>query len=142
MTKGGDRKKLMLDGDRARDFEGWSRQVGEFYAQALGDADLLQLLTTEFNLTREKLEAGQALYQAAIAASQQQAAQIGAKQNATQARDAVMDEVDVWMGKYQAAAEVALADTPQLLESLGWFVRNEPASATTGGNPSPDPGAA
>jgi len=145
VTLPGDRLRLELDGEREDGFDGWSRQVGEFYTQLLATDRLVQLLTAEFNLTREKLLAGQALYLAAVEAERQQTAQTGEKQNSTQQRDAVMAEVDAWMSKYQAAAEVTLADSPQLLESLGWFVRNAPrptppASGPEAGSLPIDPG--
>ena len=47
------------------------------------------------------------------------------------------EELAAWMSKYQAAAEVALDEHPQLLESLGWLVRNEPPAASP--PPVPEP---
>jgi len=141
VTKPGDRKKMELDGDRETGFEGWSRQTSAYYKFALADESIVQLLTAEFNLTREKLLTGQALYQTALDKSQQQTAQKGVKQNSTQERDQIMAEVDVWMSKYQVAAEVALEDQPQLLESLGWFVRNAPRQTSPDSVPvDPAPG--
>jgi hypothetical protein len=33
-----------------------------------------------------------------------------------------MDELDQWLADYKAIAQVALSDSPQQLEQLGWVV--------------------
>jgi hypothetical protein len=57
-----------------------------------------------------------------VAANAAQDRERGEAQEATQVRDAKMDELDQWTADYKAIAQVALSDSPQQLEQLGWIV--------------------
>ncbi len=46
----------------------------------------------------------------------------GQAQHATQQRDMAMKELQEWLSRFRAAARLALADEPQLLEVLGIVV--------------------
>jgi len=48
----------------------------------------------------------------------------GEAQNARDMRDTKLEELDDWCSKYQAVVELALADSPQLLEKLGIVVKS------------------
>jgi hypothetical protein len=134
ITKSGDRARLQLDGQRPIAFNDWAAQVGVFYTRALADPDILRALA-EFNITPAKLQAGKALLDTVVAAHETQVLHVGERQDSTAERDRALAELAAWLSKYRVAAEVALDDHPQLLESLGWLVRNEPPA----GQPSPAP---
>jgi phage gp46-like protein len=141
--KSGDRTALGLDGIRRNSYLGWLGQVKQFYTQALARADLLDQLD-DLNVTAAKLQAGLALVTALEAARETQQSQIGAKQNATEDRDKVLDDLRAWLSKYLAVAELALEDEPQLLESLGVLVRSRAARppeppAAADASPAPQP---
>ena len=72
--------------------------------------------------TQAKLEAEAALVEAVVAASAAQDKERGEAQEATQLRDAKLDELDRWVSDYKAIATVALDELPQRLEQLGWVV--------------------
>ena len=48
----------------------------------------------------------------------------GIAQNATKIKDKAFKDLEKWMGTFFAYAKITLADEPQLLESLGKFVRS------------------
>jgi hypothetical protein len=48
----------------------------------------------------------------------------GESQDSTKAKDAAFAKLDDWMSEFYAVAKIALEDNPQLLESLGKFVRS------------------
>lgn len=48
----------------------------------------------------------------------------GESQDATKLKDSAFGEIDDWMSEFYAVAKIALEDNPQLLESLGKFVRS------------------
>jgi hypothetical protein len=48
----------------------------------------------------------------------------GIAQNATKIKDKAFKDLEKWMGAFFAIARIALEDEPQLLESLGKFVRS------------------
>ena len=121
--KSGDRTLLALDGNRENSYLRWRGQANQFYTQALARPDLLAQLA-DLNLTAAKLQAGLAMVTALETARQTQQSQIGLKQNATEERDKVLNDLRVWLSKYLAVAELALEDEPQLLESLGVLVRS------------------
>ena len=119
----GDRSKLKLDGDRERGYNDWLDQVGTFYEQALINSSILAALA-EFNVTPEKLRAAQSLLEPVKTARTTQTTQIGSKQDATVAKNKALDDLEDWLSTYMAIAEIALAQHPQLLESLGKVVKS------------------
>ena len=48
----------------------------------------------------------------------------GIAQNATKTKNSAFKELEKWMGAFFAIARIALEDEPQLLESLGKFVKS------------------
>jgi hypothetical protein len=110
---------LMLDGERKRSLPGWLEQAAAFYANLLGDADLLARMGN-FGYTSAKLEAEHALVQAVAAANLAQEKEKGEAQDATRQRDARLDELDAWMADFKAIAQAAMAENPEWLEKLGW----------------------
>ena len=117
----GARGALGLSGNRKRSLHGWIGQADRFYDNLLRDPAYVATMTS-FSYTEFKLEAEYALVQAVVEASRVQDHERSGAQEATLARDGVMDELDEWMADYKSIAEVALADSPQKLEQLGWVV--------------------
>ena len=133
--KSGDRTLLALDGNRENSYLRWRGQANQFYTQALARPDLLAQLA-DLNLTAAKLQAGLDMVTALQVARETQQSQIALKQNATEERDKVLNDLRVWLSKYLAVAELALEDEPQLLESLGVLVRSR---STRSPEPAPEP---
>ncbi len=115
------RATLGLDGSRKFSLDGWMEQAQFFYKGLLETADLLAAITPySYDLT--KVQAERDLVQAVVNAKKVQDTERAEAQHATKVRDAKMDELDSWLARYKPIAEVALDDTPQLLETLGWVV--------------------
>lgn len=112
---------LQLTGTRKQSLSGWLKQARSFYGNLLKDPALVVIMAA-YSYDQTKLEAEAALVQAVSDASDAQDTERGQAQAATLARDAKLDELDQWLADYKAIAEVAFADSPQMLEQLGWVV--------------------
>lgn len=112
---------LNLSGSRKLSLSGWIKQATTFYMNLLGAPDLIAAMTP-YSYNQAKLEAEAALVQAVVTASAAQDKERGEAQEATQLRDAKLDELDQWLADYKKIAEVALSDSPQQMEQLGWVV--------------------
>ena len=84
------------------------------------DSPALQAEMTKYGYNTAKWEAEYALVQAVVAANVVQEREKGEAQDATKARDAVLDELDEWMSDFKAVSQIALADMGQKLEGLGF----------------------
>ncbi|MCB9422164.1 MAG: hypothetical protein H6667_20345 [Ardenticatenaceae bacterium] len=115
------RNALGLSGSRKKTLSGWIKQATTFYTNLLNTPDLIAAMTP-YSYDQTKLEAEAALVQAVVAANAAQDKERGEAQEATQMRDVKMDELDQWVADYKAVAQVALSDSPQMLEQLGWVV--------------------
>ena len=115
------RNTLGLDGSRKFSLSGWMEQALFFYKGLLETPDLLAAITP-YSYDLIKVQAESDLVLAVVNAKKVQDAERAEAQHATKVRDAKMDELDVWLARYKPIAEVALDDTPQLLETLGWVV--------------------
>jgi len=113
---------LQLTGTRKQSLSGWLKQARGFYGNLLKDPALVAIMTP-YSYDQIKLEAESALVQAVADASDTQDTERGQAQAATLTRDAKLDELDQWVADYKAVAEVAFADSPQMLEQLGWVVK-------------------
>jgi hypothetical protein len=113
---------LQLTGTRKQTLSGWLKQARSFYGNLLKDPALIAVMAA-YSYDQTKLEAEAALVQAVSDASDAQDTERGQAQAATLARDAKLDELDQWVADYKAIAEVAFADSPQMLEQLGWVVK-------------------
>ncbi len=121
--KGNDeaRNSLHLSGSRKLSLGGWIEQVMFFYKGLLENPAFIAAMTP-YSYDQIKLEAENGLVNAVINARAVQSTERGQAQEATKARDAKMDELDRWIAEYKVVAEVALDESPQKLEQLGWVV--------------------
>jgi len=113
---------LELSGSRKKSLSGWLEQVPAFYINLLGNADYITALA-EFGYDQARLEAEAVLVQAVVDANAAQNKERGEAQDATLARDAKLDELDAWVARYKKVAQLALEESPQMLEQLGWVVK-------------------
>ena len=113
---------LNLSGSRKKSLSGWLEQSVNFYTNLLSMPDLSAALV-EFGYDQAMLEAEAALVQAVVDANAAQDIERGEAQEATEARDAKLDELDEWVARYKQVAQLALEESPQQLEQLGWVVK-------------------
>lgn len=110
---------LALSGTRKSSLSGWLEQAEQFYQNLLADPTLLAgLARFGYDLIRINDEA--ALITALRAANVAQEREKGEAQEATQARDAKLDELADWLDDFKAVAQVALDEDAQQLEKLGF----------------------
>lgn len=114
---------LGLVGNRADGIAKWLEQANRFYSKALADDSIIEKVAY-FNLTREKLQADWDLVKELEKAEAHQESCKGAAQDATKLRNAALKELREWFSKFVAAARIAFADRPQLLEKMGIKVKS------------------
>jgi hypothetical protein len=112
---------LSINGARKKTLSGWLDQARRFYNNMLQEPKFIAAMAL-YSYDQVKLETEAALVQAVASASEAQDKARGIAQEATQRREAKLDELDRWLADYKAIAEIALAASPQQLEQLGWVV--------------------
>jgi hypothetical protein len=115
------RNALRLSGIRKKSLSGWLEETAVFYTNLLATPDFIAAMTP-YSYDQAKLEAESALVDAVATAKAAQDKERGEAQEATKLRDAKLDELDRWLSDYKAIATVALDESPQQLEQLGWVV--------------------
>jgi hypothetical protein len=108
---------LALDEARKKSLSGSFSQAWRFYSHLIEDEQAIEALG-RFRITREQLEEGFTLLKQIETLNQAQEDEKSGAQRATKARDAAVDELHEWMSELKTVARIALADDPQLLESL------------------------
>lgn len=115
--------KLALTGSLPTSYIKWLEVVKKFYSVAIGNTaienKLLRLKVTSTDLANAVAEIG-----ALTSARAEYLREKGESQNSTKSKDKAFGEIDDWMSEFYAVAKIALEDKPQLLESLGKFVRS------------------
>ncbi|MEK6478089.1 hypothetical protein WJR50_11160 [Catalinimonas sp. 4WD22] len=111
-------EQLQLPGKRKGDFHGLMGQIKAFYTKIEQYAEQV----SKFNISPEEVAQTKAMLEALSAARLQQQQSKGEAQHATHQRDAKRKELRKWMSQFRKVARIALADEPQLLESLGILV--------------------
>jgi hypothetical protein len=110
---------LGLNGRRKESLSGWLGQAETLYQGLAADPSLLaEMAKFGYDLAKVQAEAG--LVAAVRAANVGQEREKGEAQAATKARDALLAVLDEWLADFKAVAQVALADSPQQLEMLGF----------------------
>lgn len=99
------------------------RTVKKFNRTVLNDNDIKTYLA-RLKVTPEELTATNLKAQELEKARTEYLREKGESQDATKMKDTAFVELDDWMNEFYAVAKIALKDNPQLLESLGKFVRS------------------
>jgi len=116
-------KNLGLKGSIPTSYIKWLENLKKFYSVIIGNTEYetklarLKVTPAELQETVTKiaeLETARAEY----------LKEKGESQDATKLKDTAFGELDDWMREFYAVAKIALEDNPQLLESLGKFVRS------------------
>lgn len=97
--------------------------IKKYYGVALVNVTIQTKLAT-MKVTLENLTATNTLITGVEAARTEYLREVGESQDATKTKDAALAVLDEWMQDFYSVARIALADKPQLLESLGVFVRS------------------
>ncbi|WP_346863874.1 hypothetical protein [uncultured Draconibacterium sp.] len=115
--------KLGVSGSLSKAYIRWLETVQKFYSVALKDSNIQSKLI-RLKITADDLTAADTLIGELEAARAEYLREKGESQDATKAKDAAFVKMDDWMSEFYAVAKIALEDKPQLLESLGKFVRS------------------
>ena len=112
-------KALLLHKRKKRSLSGWLAQSKVFYTNLLGN-DMAKTALAKYNLTEEKLTSGLNAVDQVQALEAVQKQERSEAQQATKERDAVLNALNEWLVELREVAQIALADTPQQLEALGF----------------------
>ena len=93
-------------------------QIRHFYQEALKS----HAMFARHGLTKAELEQGQNMIEAIMDARRERQQKAGEAQHATQQRDAVRQQMRIWLVDFRTVARIALREEPQLLEALGMTV--------------------
>lgn len=112
-------KALGLNGRRKESKSGYQAQALLLYNGALKDANYKTALAFR-GITEATLTAQQTGFAGLTDLASSQQKETGEAQKATKVRDEAYDKFTDWMSDFKILATVALSDTPQLREQLGW----------------------
>ena len=115
--------KLALTGSLPTAYIKWLETVKKFYTVAAADSDIQSKLV-RLKITTEEINGTIQLITNLELARAEYLREKGESQDATKLKDKAFEEIDDWMSEFYAVAKIALEDNPQLLESLGKFVRS------------------
>ncbi len=115
--------KLSLTGSLPTSYVKWLEVVKKFYAVASTETDI-QIKLVRLKITLEELNRTIQLITDLELSRAEYLREKGESQDATKLKDSAFGEIDDWMSEFYAVAKIALEDNPQLLESLGKFVRS------------------
>jgi hypothetical protein len=110
-------RELLLTEKKPLARAAWLRQADIFYTRLLATPAFITELGT-FGQTQVSLAAAQTAVAQVASLDSSQQKEIGEAQQATQQRDEIWAEARVWLVTLLEVARFALADQPQLLESL------------------------
>ena len=97
--------------------------VKKFYTVAAADSDIQSKLV-RLKITTEEINGTIQLITNSELSRAEYLREKGESQDSTKSKDKAFGEIDDWMSEFYAVAKIALEDNPQLLESLGIFVRS------------------
>lgn len=106
-----------------RAYVAWLEMVKKFYIVIMDDTDIQAKFAT-FKTSLEELTAANSLVTDVENARTEYLREAGESQDATKSKDAALAALEIWMHDFYDVARIALRDRPQLLESLGLFVRS------------------
>ncbi len=114
---------LELSGKRARTFSGWLKQSLNFYHAIIANNDWTAAMA-KYGQTEEVLNSALQEIKEVSTAAENVKKEMGDAQNATEVRDLKFEELLVWLTDYDQLAEIAMTDSPQLLEKIGIVVKS------------------
>ena len=114
--------KLNLSGSLPTAYLSWMETLNTFYQEAQNPE--LQKRMARLKITPEEVNKGAALITETETARAEYLREKGESQDATKQKDQTFAQLDEWMREFFDVAKIALEDNPQLLESLGKFVRS------------------
>jgi hypothetical protein len=117
------KNKLSLTGSLPTSYIKWLETVKKFYTVASSDTEIQNKLV-RLKITTEELNGTIQLISNLELARSEYLREKGESQDATKLKDKAFGEIDDWMSEFYAVAKIALEDNPQLLESLGKFVKS------------------
>ena len=115
--------KLVLTGSLPTAYLKWLETVKKFYTVASTDTDIQSKLV-RLKITNDEINGTIQLITDLELARAEYLREKGESQDSTKSKDKVFGEIDDWMSEFYAVAKIALEDNPQLLESLGKFIRS------------------
>ena len=115
--------KLALTGSLPTAYIKWLETVKKFYTVASSDTEIQSKLV-RLKITTEEINGTIQLITDLELARAEYLREKGESQDSTKSKDKAFGEIDDWMSEFYAVAKIALEDNPQLLESLGKFVRS------------------
>ena len=115
--------KLALTGSLPTAYIKCLETVKKFYTVAAADSDIQSKLV-RLKITTEEINGTIQLITNLELARAEYLREKGESQDSTKSKDKAFGEIDDWMSEFYAVAKIALEDNPQLLESLGIFVRS------------------
>ena len=115
--------KLALTGSLPTAYIKWLETVKKFYTVAAADSDIQSKLV-RLKITTEEINGTIQLITNLELARAEYLREKGESQDSTKSKDKAFGEIDDWMSEFYAVAKIALEDNPQLLESLGIYVRS------------------
>lgn len=115
--------QLAIDSPLSRAYLPWIEAARKFYSTAAADPSI-QAQLSRLKITPDQLTAPITLIAELETARTNYLREKGESQEATKAKDAAFAQIDKWMSDFYAVARIGLEDKPQLLESLGKFVRS------------------
>ena len=116
-------KQLALDGSLQKSYVKWIETVKKFYTVAATNTEIQGKLA-RLKVTPEDITATNTKVTELEKARAEYLREKGESQDATKAKDAAFAKIDDWMSEFYAVAKIGLEEKPQLLESLGKFVKS------------------
>jgi hypothetical protein len=110
---------LGLNGQRKITNAGYKEQALLMYDAILKNSDYQDKMAKR-GITKAALTAQQDAFKGLSALAANKKKETGEAQAATKIRDAALHTFEVWMGDFKELAIVALSNTPQMREQLGW----------------------
>ena len=115
--------KLALTGSLPSAYIKWLETVKKFYTVAVSDTEIQNKLV-RLKVSIEELNGTIQLISNLEQARSEYLREKGESQDSTKTKDKAFAEIDDWMFEFYAVAKIALEEHPQLLESLGKFVKS------------------
>ena len=116
-------KRLLLDEAEPKAYLKWVEAMRTLYKNLQSDHEL-QSKVALLKLTPAEVTAALAAITEMETAREAYLREKGESQDATKTKNATFAKIDEWMSDFYAVARIAMDDKPQLLESIGLFVRS------------------